>query len=88
MGHKTNRDAIGAEIKLVTAHGGAQYWTVSTAGSYLSSNDKRAHFGLGPDNEAVSIDIHWPSGIHQTLEHIHGDQGMRVDEPTATQAET
>ena len=39
VGHTSNRDAIGATIKLTTAHG-AQYVTVSTAGSYLSSNDK------------------------------------------------
>lgn len=80
VGHKSNRDAIGAEVKVVTSHG-PQYWTVSTAGSYLSSNDKRAHFGLGPDSEALSVEIHWPSGIDQKLEHIAGDRVLRVDEP-------
>src|SRR3989442_1167588 len=43
VGHKSNRDAIGAEIKVVTAKG-AQYATVTTASSYLSASDKRAHF--------------------------------------------
>jgi hypothetical protein len=80
VGHKSNRDAIGAVVKLTTATG-SQYWTVSTAGSYLSSNDKRAHFGLGPQAEAESIEIHWPSGIKQTLSHVHGDRILRVDEP-------
>src|SRR5207248_11491098 len=42
VGHKSNRDAIGAEVKLVTAKG-QQCATVSTAGSYLSSSDKRVH---------------------------------------------
>ena len=79
VGHKSNRDAIGAVIKLTTAHG-SQYWTVSTAGSYLSSNDKRAHFGLGTDTMARSIEIVWPSGIHQTLTNIAGDRVVRVDE--------
>ena len=46
VGHHSNRDAIGAEIKVTTSTG-TQMLTVSTAGSYLSSNDKRAHFGLG-----------------------------------------
>ena len=82
VGHKSNRDAIGAEIKVTTPHG-AQYWTVSTAGSYLSSNDKRAHFGLGPDPEATTVEIRWPSGIQQKLEHVAGDRQVRVDEPTA-----
>ncbi len=79
VGHKSNRDAIGAEIKLTTAHG-AQYWTVSTAGSYLSSNDKRAHFGLGTDAEATSVEIRWPSGIKQVLTHVAGDRIVTVNE--------
>ena len=80
VGHKSNRDAIGASIKLTTAHG-AQYWTVSTTGSYLSARDKRAHFGLGTDTSAKSIEITWPSGIHQTLSDVQGDRIVRVDEP-------
>ncbi len=80
VGHKSNRDAIGAEIKLTTRHG-SQFWTVSTAGSYLSSNDKRAHFGLGEDESAQSIEIRWPSGVRQTLHEVKGDRVLRVEEP-------
>ena len=85
VGHKSNRDAIGAEIKVVTAHG-TQYWTVSTAGSYLSSNDKRAHFGLGADSVARTVEILWPSGIRQTLTDIAGDRVVKIDEPVAPTA--
>jgi hypothetical protein len=85
VGHTSNRDAIGAEIKLVTAHG-TQYWTVSTAGSYLSSNDKRAHFGLGADTTASSIEIRWPSGIRQTLTGIAGDRIVTIHEPAPPKA--
>ncbi len=80
VGHKSNRDGIGAEIKLTTTRG-SQWITVSAAGSYLSSGDKRAHFGLGPDTTAQSIEIAWPSGIHQTLKNIKADQLLRVEEP-------
>jgi hypothetical protein len=83
VGHRSNRDGIGAEIKL-TSSAGSQYVTVSTAGSYLSSSDKRAHFGLGADTVAKSIQIHWPSGIIQTLENVRADQILTVDEPTQT----
>lgn len=85
VGHTSNRDAIGAEIKVTTAHG-TQLWTVSTAGSYLSSNDKRAHFGLGADTKATTIEIRWPSGIRQTLHDVAGDRVLRVEEPAASQA--
>jgi enediyne biosynthesis protein E4 len=79
VGHKSNRDAIGAEVKVVTARG-SQWATVTTAGSYLSSSDKRVHFGLGSEIIARSIEIHWPSGVRQTLKDIRGDQILRVDE--------
>lgn len=78
-GHQSNRDAIGAEVTVVTAKG-KQMATVTTAGSYLSSSDKRVHFGLGLET-SVSIEIRWPSGIRQTLKNISADQMLRVDEP-------
>ena len=80
VGHRSNRDAIGAEVKLVTAKG-SQFANVTTASSYLSSSDKRVHFGLGSANEAQSIEIRWPSGIVQNLQHVRGDRIMRIDEP-------
>jgi len=86
VGHKSNRDAIAAEVKLVTAKG-PQFATVSTASSYLSSSDKRVHFGLGSESSAQSIEIHWPSGITQTLKNVHADQILTVDEPTSTAAQ-
>ena len=79
-GHKSNRDAIGAEVKVVTARG-SQYATVTTAGSYLSSSDKRVHFGLGPETTAQKVEIHWPSGILQTISGVKADQILAVDEP-------
>lgn len=82
VGHKSNRDAIGAEVKLVTAKG-PQFATVSTASSYLSSSDKRVHFGLGSESVAQTIEIRWPSGIQQTLKNVRSDQILTVDEPTS-----
>ena len=83
IGHTSNRDGIGAEIKLRTP-AGFQYVTVSTGGSYLSSSDKRPHFGLGSAKAADSIEIHWPSGIVQTLTHTPADQILYVEEPSAS----
>jgi enediyne biosynthesis protein E4 len=87
VGHKSNRDAIGAEVKVVT-HTGQQFATVSTAGSYLSASDKRVHFGLGRDRMAQKIEIRWPSGIRQTLRDIPADQIIQIDEPPAPAAST
>lgn len=78
-GRKSNRDGIGAEIKVVTSQG-ARYATVSTAGSYLSAGDKRVHFGLGPATEVTELAIRWPSGIVQTLKDVRCDQVLEVEE--------
>jgi enediyne biosynthesis protein E4 len=79
-GRHSNRDAIGAEVKLSTATG-SQWATVTTAGSYLSSGDKRVHFGLGTDGVAASIEILWPSGIRQIMRNVQGDRILKIEEP-------
>jgi hypothetical protein len=79
-GHVSNRDAIGAVVK-VTTRTGAQYATVTTSSSYLSASDKRVHFGLGGDPIAAEIEIRWPSGKLQSLKNIKADQSLAIDEP-------
>jgi len=81
VGHRSNRDAIGAEVSVTTASG-SQYATVSTASSYLSASDKRVHFGLGKEKLAQKVEIRWPSGIKQTLKDVAADQILEINEPT------
>jgi enediyne biosynthesis protein E4 len=80
VGHTSNRDGIGAEVR-VTTPTGAQFATATTAGSYLSSGDKRVHFGLGKNETIAEIQVRWPSGIVQTLKGIRADQILQIDEP-------
>lgn len=84
VGHKTNRDAIGAEVKVATAKG-SQFATVTTAGSYLSSGDKRVHFGLAGETTIQAIEIRWPSGIRQSLKNVRSDQLLQIDEPSPSE---
>jgi hypothetical protein len=82
VGHRSNRDGIGAAIKIETGDG-PQWYTVTTASSYLSSGDVRAHFGLGKDNEVRNAQIRWPSGVVQTLRDLKSDRYLTVDEPAS-----
>lgn len=79
VGRQSNRFGIGSLIRL-TAGGQTQYWTVSSAGSYLSANDSRAHFGLGRATRVDLIEIWWPSGLYQRLEDIPANQILTVQE--------
>ena len=74
-GSRSNRDGFGAKV---TVNGQSGYAT--SAGSYLSANDKRLHFGLGTAREA-RVEVRWPSGQRQALEHVAADQVLTVKEP-------
>jgi hypothetical protein len=81
VGTSSNRDGIGARIRVVGESGFEQYGIVTTAGSYQSANDKRVHFGLGQDKRAKLVEILWPSGIEQRIEDVAADQILTVKEP-------
>jgi hypothetical protein len=78
-GTKSNRDGIGARIKLI-AGGSTQYTHVSFAAGYASSSAGPIHFGLGRSQAAESIEIRWPSGVVQELKDVHADQVIKVTE--------
>ncbi len=81
VGHKSARDAIGAKVKLTTASGRVLYNHVAVSVGFMSSSDKRVHFGLGGETKIASLEIRWPSGIQQTLKDVAIDRFMKVDEP-------
>ena len=81
IGHKSARDAIGAKVKLTTASGRVLYNHVAISVGFMSSSDKRVHFGLGAESGVKSIEIRWPSGIIQELKDVKADQFLKVDEP-------
>ena len=63
---KSPRDATCATAFL-TANGMRQRQDVLASGSYISSNDRRLHFGLGDVTDAGSLEIHWPWGKRETI---------------------
>jgi enediyne biosynthesis protein E4 len=65
-GPKSPRDATCATAYL-KANGMRQRQDVLASGSYISSNDRRLHFGLGDSKDAGNVEIHWPSGAVETV---------------------
>ncbi len=78
-GTKSNRDGIGAAIK-VSTKSGSQYNHMTTSFCYASSSDGPVHFGLGADERALSVEIRWPSGTIQKLENVPADRLIHVKE--------
>jgi enediyne biosynthesis protein E4 len=81
VGTRSNRDGIGCRVKVVSASGREQYFTVGTAVGYLSASDKRLMVGLGADARARLVEIRWPSGAVQRLEDVAAGQTVVATEP-------
>jgi hypothetical protein len=79
VGTKSNRDGMGAKIKIVTPSG-TQHNHVNTAVGYGCASDARVHFGLGKDAVAKEVQIIWPSGLVQTLLDVKTDQILTIQE--------
>jgi len=79
-GTRSNRDAIGARVKVVSKTA-QQFHHVTFAAGYASSSAGPLHFGLGADELATSIEIRWPSGQVQRLNEVRGGRVVKVREP-------
>jgi len=86
-GTKSNRDGIGARIKVVTK-AGTQYNHQTSSVGYASSSLGPVHFGLGAEAVARTVEITWPSGIVQTLQDVPADQILKVTETAPASAST
>jgi len=84
-GTKSNRDAIGAKVK-ITVGGKSQWDHVSHSAGYASSSSAPLHFGLGPAKVVDEIEIKWPSGIRQVLKKVAADQVVKVTEINAPES--
>jgi enediyne biosynthesis protein E4 len=81
IGRASNRDAIGAKVKLTTASGRVLYNHVSVSVGFISSSDKRVFFGLGAEKQVSSVEIRWPRGAVQQLKDVAADKFIQVAEP-------
>jgi len=76
QGTKSNRDGIGAEIRV-----DGQANQMTSAMSYASSSHFGVHFGTGKLRLVGKVEIRWPSGTRQVLTNVRTNQVLRVREP-------
>ncbi len=80
-GRFSNRDGIGTRIKLTTESGRTLYNHCTVSVGFMSSSDRRIHFGLGAELAIKSMEITWPRGTVQQLTNIKADQVLKLEEP-------
>jgi hypothetical protein len=81
-GTTSNRDGIGSRVKVVSASGQSQYFTVSPSAGYLSASERRLTVGLGSDASAALVEIRWPSGAVARFENVKAGQTLTATEPS------
>jgi enediyne biosynthesis protein E4 len=79
IGTKSNRDGIGAVVRL-TAGGDTQSQMLRSGSSYLSSSELILTFGLGAHTQAETVEIRWPSSQTDRLTDVAADQIVEVKE--------
>jgi hypothetical protein len=79
VGTKSNRDAMGARVRLVAGNV-AQIREIAGGGSYLSQSDLRAHFGIGKATRAEMVEVSWPSGQKQVFHDLAADSFYLIEE--------
>ncbi len=79
IGHRSNRDGIGAGLHVISAS--VEQWNrVTTSVGYGCSSDRVVHFGLGKDRNVRSVEIRWPSGIIQTVRDLPSNRYVTIEE--------
>jgi hypothetical protein len=79
IGTKSNRDAVGASLKVV-AEGFTQVKQRQGGMGYMSASDPRVHFGLGTRKSIQSLEITWPNGAVEKLDKVPVNEIITVKE--------
>jgi len=78
-GTKSNRDGIGAIVRMASPSG-KQWSMVRSGSSYASQSDLVQTFGLGKDAAVTSIDVEWPSGTRDHVDKPPAKQILVIEE--------
>jgi hypothetical protein len=81
-GRVSNRDGVGALVRIETASG-VQVRPLVLARGYLSSSEPILHFGLGDDTMVSRVTVEWPSGHVQTFADLPADRRYIITEPAS-----
>lgn len=80
-GTRSNRQGIGAVVRVVDERGRTQWGICSTGSSYQSGSDARVHFGLADAKALREIEVRWPSRTVQVLTNVPANRVLPIVEP-------
>jgi enediyne biosynthesis protein E4 len=80
LGSQPGSEALGAEVR-IEACGKRQSASVFNGGGYLSRNDSRIHFGLGPCQVVSDVTVRWADGRDRRLTNVASGRQVKVSRP-------
>ena len=84
----SNRDAIGARVKLTDrSRTSSQYWETRSGSSLGGGDDIAAYFGLGTSEGPFDVEVQWPSGQTTAFQDVGMNSRIELIEPEITSTE-
>ena len=80
VGSTSNRDAIGAKVRVTRVSGVPVVEMVKTGSSYLSQSERALTVGLGAATKVGGIEVTWPTGKVERLPGVAGDRNITIVE--------
>ena len=88
VGTASNRDAVGARVRVDLGGGQTQWRMVKTGSSYLSQSELPVTFGLGSRPKIEGIEVSWPGGKTERLPGVAADRAITIQEGKGVIANT
>jgi hypothetical protein len=79
-GTKSNRQGLGAVVRVTLPDGRVLYGEATTSVGYASSSEPLVRFGLGPHAGVKQVEVKWPGGRLQKLSDVKADRILEIEE--------
>jgi hypothetical protein len=80
-GTRSNRQGLGAEVRVTLKDGRTLTGHATTSVGYASSSEPLVRFGLGAETGVSRIDVHWPGGVTQEVVDVKAGKIIEITEP-------
>jgi hypothetical protein len=80
VGTKSNREGLGARVRVTLPNGVVRYNHATTSVGYASSSEPIVRFGLGPYDTAPEIEVQWPGAMPQRVGPVKADQVITINQ--------
>jgi hypothetical protein len=79
-GKTSNRQGLGAVVRITLSDGRTLYGEATTSVGYASSSEPLVRFGLGQHTDIKQVEVRWPGGGIQKLSEVKGDRILEIEE--------